>query len=203
MWTSIRSRAIPGARSRVAVAVAVLACLGLAACTATEPPSPASTAEADTIAPFPESGVIDAGTYLVTGYPVPFEITVPDGWVTFFGDSLGKDDPDHPMNTWDVAVSFFPVTHVRTDACAWKGALVKVDPTAEAFVDAMTEQTSTASTPPVEVMVGDYSGFEFDYAVESDVDFADCDGGKFCVYADSAQNLPPSQVVKSTLGSTA
>ena len=61
-----------------------------------EPPSPASTAEADTVAPFPESGVLDAGTYLVTGYPVPFEITVPDGWTTDDGAGLGKDDPDRP-----------------------------------------------------------------------------------------------------------
>ena len=41
----------------------------------------------------------------------------------------------------------------------------------------MTAQASTASTPPVEVMVGDYSGFEFDHSVESDVDITDCDGG--------------------------
>jgi len=37
-------------------------------------------------------------------------------------------------------------------------------------------------------MVGDYSGFEFDYAVESGVDITDCDGGKFCVYSESAQD---------------
>ena len=104
MWTSTRrTRAAHATRSRrVGVAVALLACVGLAACTATEPPSPASTAEADTIAPFPESGDLDAGTYLVTGYPVPFEITVPDGWGTFDGGGLGKDDPDDP-NEWDVA----------------------------------------------------------------------------------------------------
>ena len=39
----------------------------------------------------------------------------------------------------------------------------------------MTAQASTVSTPAVEVMVGDYSGFEFDHAAESDVDFTDCD----------------------------
>ena len=84
MWTSTRrSRAAHATRSRrVGVAVALLACVGLAACTATEPPSPASTAEADTLAPLPESGDIDAGTYLVpvAGYEEPFEITVPGGW---------------------------------------------------------------------------------------------------------------------------
>ena len=190
MWTSNRrTRATHPTRSRqVGGAVALLTCLGLAACTATEPPSPASTAEADTIAPFPQSGAIDAGTYLVTGYPVPFEITVPDGWETFNGDSLGKDDPEHPTNTWDVAVWFYPVTTIPTDACAWQGSLVQIDPTAEAFVEAMTAQASTVSTPAVEVMVGDYAGFEFDHAAESDVDIAACEGFKLCIYSDSAQD---------------
>ena len=110
MWTSIRrNRAAHPTRSRrMGAAVALLACVGLAACTATEPPSPASTVEAVTIAPFPESGVIDAGTYLVTGYSVPFEITVPDGWETFYGDSLGKDDPDLPNSMGCRPVTFWP-----------------------------------------------------------------------------------------------
>ena len=120
-----------------------------------------------------------------TGYTVPFEITVPDGWATFDGEGVGKDDPDHP-DAWDVHLPFLPAHYVPTDACAWNGALVEIDPTAEAFVDAMTAQASTATTPPVNVMVGDYSGFEFDHSVESDVDFTDCDSGKFCIHSESA-----------------
>jgi hypothetical protein len=176
----------------MAAAVTVLACVGLTACTAaeepaTEPPSPASTAVADTIAPFPESGVLDAGTYLVSGYPVPFEITVPDGWRTYNGEELGMDDPDIP-DEWNVFLRFYPRNSVPTDACSWKGALVQIVPTAEAFVDAMAAQASTVSTPAVEVMVGDYSGFEFDHAAESDVDFTNCDGGTLCIHSDSAQD---------------
>ena len=188
MWTSNRrSRNTHGARSQqVGAAVALLTCFGLAACTAAETPSPASTAEARTVAPFPESGDLDAGTYLVTGYTVPFEITVPDGWETVDGANLFKDDPNHPEDG-AVFLVFWPADYVPTDACAWQGALVQVDPTAEAFVDAMTAQTSTVSTPPVEVVVGDYSGLEFDHSVESDVDITDCDGGKFCVHSDRAQ----------------
>jgi len=172
----------------VGVAVALLACGGLAACTALEAPSPASTAEADTVAPFPQEGDIDAGTYVVTGYPVPFEITISDGWETFDGASLGKDDPDLQPNTWDVYLWFYPVIYVPTDACAWKGALVQIDPTAEAFVEAMAAQASTVSTPAVEVMAGDYAGFEFDHAAESDVDFTDCNEGTICTYSDFAQS---------------
>ncbi|ALV40623.1 hypothetical protein AU252_05100 [Pseudarthrobacter sulfonivorans] len=176
------------------VAIALIGCLGgceyepddVSFPSASFPSARFPTTEADTIAPFPERGVLDAGTYLVTRYPGPFEITVPDGWVTYDGSGLGKDDPDLP-DEWDIAVTFWPATHVPTDACAWRGALVQVDPTAEAFVDAMTAQASTVSTPPVKVVVGDYSGFEFDHAVESDVDITDCDGGKLCINSDLAQ----------------
>jgi hypothetical protein len=192
MWTSTRPTGAAHPTRSWGVAVALLACFGLAACTATEPPSPAPTAEADTIAPFPDppGGVLDAGTYLVTLYPVPFEVTVPDGWGTG-GGGLLKRDPDDPTVGPAVLLSFWPAYYVPTDACAWSGALVRVDPTAEAFVDAMTAQTSMVSTPPVKVMVGAYSGFEFDHTAESDVDITGCDGGsdggnRLCANSDRA-----------------
>ena len=187
MWTlNRRSRATHGGRSHlIGVAVAVLACAGLSACTAAEAPSPASTTEARTVTPLPASGDIDAGTYLVTGYTVPFEITVPDGWLTRDGISLAKDDPDHP-DEGAVVLIFWPAYYVPTDACLWRGKLVEIDPTAKSFVDAMTAQTSTASTPPVEVVAGDYSGFEFDHSVEGAVDFTACDEGKFCVRSEES-----------------
>jgi hypothetical protein len=162
------------------LAIALLACFGLSGCTPTETPSPPSTSEASDIPSLPESGDIAAGTYLFTGFTVPFEITVPDGWSTTDGDGLGKDDPDHPGEE-GVFLTFWPADYVPTDACAWQGALVEVDPSAEAFVDAMTAQTSTASTPPVKVVVGDYSGFEFDHSVEGAVDITACDDDKICV----------------------
>lgn len=45
-----------------------------------------TTEEAGAVPPLPDSGDIDAGTYLVTDFRVPFEITVPDGWLTTDGD---------------------------------------------------------------------------------------------------------------------
>ena len=170
------------------VAIALLACFGLSACTATEAPSSAPTTAArtvpsvPTIPPLPDSGDIDPGTYLVTSFKENFEITVPNGWVSEGGDGLLKDDPDHPDDL-GVFVGWWPALYVPRDACAWEGALVKLDPSANAFVDAMTAQTSTASTPPVEVMVGDYSGVEFDHSVEGDVDFKACDRDKFCIHS--------------------
>ncbi|MFD0047440.1 hypothetical protein ACFVGV_19860 [Pseudarthrobacter scleromae] len=170
------------------VTIALIGCLGGCQYESDDvslPSASTPTTEGRTVPPLPESGNIDAGTYLVlvTGYTVPFEITVPEGWSTGDGDGLAKDDPDHP-DEWGVFVGWWPADYVPTDACAWQGALVEVDPSAKAFVDAMTAQTSTASTPPVEVMVGNYSGFEFDHSVEGDVDITACDRDKFCIHSE-------------------
>ena len=134
---------------------------------------------APSLPPLPESGVIDAGTYLATSFKEPFEITIPDGW-TAEEDGLGKDDPDHPGDM-AVYLTFWPSNYVPTDACAWQGALVELDPSAKDFVDAMTAQTSTASTPPVDAVVCDYRGLEFDHSVEGIADIKGCDEDKICV----------------------
>ncbi|WP_223940735.1 hypothetical protein [Arthrobacter sp. StoSoilB22] len=138
-----------------------------------------------TVPLLPESGNLDAGTYrvLVKGYSAPFEITVPAGWSTYDGDGVAKDDPNHP-DEWGVFVGWWPADYVPTDACAWEGALVKVDPSVKSFVDALTAQTSTASTPPVKVKVGDYSGLEFDHFVKGGVDITGCDRDKFCIHSE-------------------
>lgn len=147
----------------------------------TPPPLP-DGGNTPTVPPLPKSGTIDAGTYLVTSFAENFEITVPDGW-SADSDGLGKDDPNHP-DAMGVFVGWWPSNHVPRDACKWQGSLVEVKPSAKAFVDAMMAQTSTASTPPVEVKVGDYSGVEFDHSVEGDVDIKACDNGQFCVHSE-------------------
>ncbi|MDQ0664524.1 hypothetical protein QFZ35_003022 [Arthrobacter ulcerisalmonis] len=151
----------------------------------TVPPLPESR-DARTVPPLPERGDIDAGTYLVpvARHKEPFEITVPDGWFALDGQSLGKDDPDHPAE-WAVYITLSTADYVSMDACTWMGALSDVGPSAEAFVNAMAAQTSTASTPPAKVMVGNYSGFEFSHSVEGNVDFTTCNGGKLCIHSES------------------
>ncbi len=169
------------------VAIALMGCLGGCDYERDDVSLPSAsfpTTEASTVPPLPDSGDIDAGTYLVSDFTVPFEITVPAGWTTPDGDGLGKDDTDHP-GEGAVFLTFWPANYVPTDACAWKGALVELDRSAEAFVDAMTAQTSTASTPPVEVAVGDYSGFEFDHSVEGVKDITACDDDKICVRSET------------------
>jgi hypothetical protein len=142
------------------------------------------TTEARAVPPLPDSGDIDAGTYLVTSHTEPFEITVPGGWLTGDGVGLSKDDPDHP-DEGAVYVAWWPADFVAMDPCAWQGALADRGTSAEAFVDAMTAQKLTASTPPLEVLMGAYSGFEFDHSIEGEVDITACDRGKFCIHSES------------------
>ncbi|CCQ45888.1 putative uncharacterized protein [Pseudarthrobacter siccitolerans] len=149
-------------------------------------PPPPTDGGTRTVPPLPESGDIDAGTYLVpvAGYKEPFEITVSDGWFALDSKSLGKDDPDHPAE-WAVYITLWPANYVSMDACRWMGALADVGPSAEAFSKAMAAQSSTASTPPTKVMVGNYSGFEFDHSVEGDVDINACDADRLCIHSEN------------------
>jgi hypothetical protein len=81
------------------IAIALIGCL--VGCEsepddASLPSTSVPTTEARSVPPLPDSGDIDAGTYLVTSYTEPFEITVPDGWLTGDGVGLSKDDPERP-----------------------------------------------------------------------------------------------------------
>ena len=80
-----------------------------------------------------------------------FEIAVPDGWETFDGAGQGKDGPDRP-ESWNGTVLFWPATSVQKDAFAWRGALVQIVSTAEAFADAMTAQASRAVFDSIEFL---------------------------------------------------
>jgi hypothetical protein len=116
----------------------------------------------------------------VSGFTVPFQMTVPAGWQSFGWGVLKADEAGEGQ----VFVNFLSPTAVPTDACRWRGTFVDVDPSPEAYAEAMAAQASTRTTDPVEVAVGEYSGFEFDYAVEDDVDFALCDEQRICLFAD-------------------
>lgn len=161
----------------------LLGCAGLLGCNALETPPALSTADPVTVSSLPDGGKLDPGTYLVSGFTVPFEITVPDGW-----ESGGWFVYRSAPNDAGVAVNFQVDSYVPTDACAWKGTIVEVGPSLEAFASAMAAQTSTVTTPAIEIMLDGFTGLEFDHAVESGVDILECDEQKICLHSDSPSN---------------
>jgi hypothetical protein len=153
--------------------------LSLPACSAPATTASAPTASAASIPPLPQNEEeLDAGTYLVTGFTVPFSITVPDGWSSFGWGVLKADAVE-----WKVFVNFQIPTSVPADACAWKGTFAEFEPTPEAFAGVMAAQTSTETSPPVPITMGDYAGVEYDYWIESGVDPLDCDTERLCLWA--------------------
>lgn len=164
------------------MALALLACVGLAACTSAEAQPPASTAETSTVAVMPENGDLDAGTYLATGFTVPFEITVPDGWNVNDGFLLEKEPGADGRG---VFVMFSNPSYVPADACGRSGELTEVEPSVEAFADGLAAAASTTTTAPIDVKVGDFRGVEFDLTVENDVDINDCSSAQVCIHSEA------------------
>ncbi|MEU1973530.1 hypothetical protein ABZ477_17880 [Microbacterium sp. NPDC019599] len=164
--------------SRLALAAALLAAGGVVGCTAVQGSAGAPPDEPSEAIPLPSSGELEPGTYLVTGYAVPFEITVPDGWESF-GWGVLKANAEE----WEVFVNFLEPDRVATDGCAWRGTLVEIEPTPEAYAAAMAAQTSTETTSPVEITMGEYVGLEFQYSVEEDVDITECTVDHICLFA--------------------
>jgi hypothetical protein len=175
---------VPGDPSRLlGLAAALLMCAGLSACSVVQPPTAAPAApEESAIALSSDDAELDAGTYLVSNFTVPFEVTVPDGWTYHADRVLRKDVGD----TEGAFVWFGPATHVPADACDWPGTLAEVAPSVEAFADALAAQASTVTTTPTPVTVGDYSGVEFDFSVAGVDDLSDCSGDKICIHSENS-----------------
>lgn len=186
MWTSSRrfGAAHPSRSQQFGLAVALLACVGLAGCVPAESPPPAEAAGSGSVAPMPNSGELEAGTYLFNGFTVPFEITIPDGWTMKDGWLLIKAaDDDHAA-----FLNFLNPTYVPTDACQWYGALIDVGPSVAGFTDALEAQGSTTTTSLTDVTLGDYRGVEFGLSVDGDLDIIDCNGVHICIHSESGND---------------
>ena len=171
-----------GQSRQLRLVAALLMCAGLVACTAAQPPAEAPRAQAEST-PLPLNGDLEAGTYVVTGFTVPFEVTVPDGWRIHDGWRLIRETTAN-----GVFVTFLNPAYVPADACEWSPPIPQVEPTIEGFADALVAQTSTTTTTPSELMLGGFRGLEFDYAVESGVEDDDCRAGHICVYAEASND---------------
>ena len=149
--------------------------------------SPATTPSASPAAPILGSGRLVAGDYVL--YPfvadaayMSVTVTVPDGWQGFPDWAiLGPDGTAAPGG---IGIAFRQAAGVYDDPCHWDRAgtgsydqpgETVVGPTVDDLVADLRANRSYVSTPPVDVVIGGYSGKQLDLQLPSDVDFATCD----------------------------
>ena len=114
---------LAGAWRKLGFAAAILTCAGLGACTTAQPPTTAATASAEAATPLPAHDAdLEAGTYIFTGYPIPFTFTVPDGW-TYVHDRLLRRDVGDAEG---VFLWFGRATYAPSGACRWPGTITEV-----------------------------------------------------------------------------
>jgi hypothetical protein len=167
----------------VALAVTLLA----SACATSAPP----TAEPGVTPQAMPSGtqVLKAGTYAFAfpefdapGKPFPHAvITVPNGWMIEGGFALTShvDTPRH------LAVTIWNVVDVYTNGCHWLGPMIHPGPTVDALAAVLAARPLRNATAPVSVSFGGYNGKYLEWSVPIDIQFSDCDGGKFKSWTDA------------------
>lgn len=159
-------------------AFVLLLCAAVSGCATTAPaavPASAASEEPPPLFTGVTGDVVDAGTYVVSGFDIPFEITLDDGWTQYEDFALIKDDA--------VFVSFWSPTHTPAEACDWNGTFQQIEPDADAFLDALVRQTSTSVSDPRGTMVSGYVGWEVEVALEPGIDPADCTRDIACLHS--------------------
>lgn len=117
------------------------------------------------------SSALPAGTYRVDlsalgkgkkGSFPPFLVTVPKGWTSRGGWTLGPKDST-------LAVSFWDVREVFTDSCRWRGSEVEPGPGVDDLVHLLVNVPSRAPTAPIPVEVGGRTGRYLEWSVPIDL----------------------------------
>lgn len=161
---------------RILLAVVLLAALGFVGCTTVHSAAAPPTGSVATPMPARESE-LEAGTYLVTNFGVPFEITVPGGYdYTPEGGLLRGSE---------AFVRFDAPAFVSADACHWTTPLTKVvGPSVQDLAEALSAVASTTTTTPVDIRVDGYRGVEFDLFVKEGIDIDDCRASRMCIHSE-------------------
>jgi hypothetical protein len=164
----------------------------LVACAPAQPGggSPSDSSVAPTAAPsVPTLGggelSLDPGNYRIdlTGlnggaeYP-PFEITVPDGWVSMDGWALARPgDQASPS----VAITFWNVDEVFGHPCQWVGTERQPEADVDSLAAALLDVPLRSATEPRPVSLDGREGLYLEWRVPDDIemeedgDFPDCD----------------------------
>ena len=175
---------------RLAAPLIVIASVLGAACSSTVPNSTSSqatsaaTATSTPTTPPVAAGIDGPGTYRLVGAEVNGTITVPAGWENIEGWGVAKGEGDAFM-----AVVIWPndeeVAQVYADPCDWSSNFVDppVGPTVEELANALAAQPQRGDAVPTDVTIDGYDGKLVEMSVPFDIDFADCDEGKFSSWA--------------------
>jgi len=149
---------------------------------ATPTPSIPATPSSGAVAPSPSDlagfapGPLTAGIYQYTGQAtqIPFKVTVPAGWSLDVQDVIFKGG-----DIWSgagAALLTWPIDHVYSNACKWRGTLVPTNGGA-ALVTALAGQKGHAVSAPTQVLLGGRAATKLEFSLASGFDAAACDGG--------------------------
>jgi hypothetical protein len=191
---------------RSALSVFVLAVL-LAGCAAEQSPQPSVTegagAPGESPATSPTAAAtigpetlgegerdLEAGTYRLDltpdasgagAYPA-FLVTVPAGWSSLDGWTLGRPATDGGPALLSVAITFWNVDQVYGHPCQWEGTLSRPGPGVDDLVAALLDVPMRSQTDPKPVEIDGQPGTYLEWSVPSDIEFdeqgnfPECDG---------------------------
>jgi hypothetical protein len=137
-------------------------------------PSPTlapSASPQPTPARLPDSGPLDAGTYLMSDGASTFRVTIPPGWDTDGSTDLRKhrDQPN------EVAFFLFsPDINVWPDACATEDSPPRTGPTTDDLVSALRAQENSDVSEPAEIGIGGRPGLRLEVSIPEGLDVASC-----------------------------
>ena len=157
--------------------------------TGSSEPSPSpSTAQSGspqpTHAPVPDSGAIDAGTYLMTDGVTSFSITIPPGWDAEGG---GRDIRKHREAPNEVTFGIYvPEISVFPDACVTGDDPQPTGPTVDDLIAALRAQENSDVSEPAEVMIGGRPAMRLDLSIPEGLDLTECDDGTLKIWVDEA-----------------
>ena len=134
------------------------------------PPTPTPVVSPTPVPALP-TGSMPPGTYAVTDPQltlVPYNITVPAGWIG--GDGASRGD----ISTTGVRITTWIITHVYSNSCQWTGTLVHVADRAALVAAFVAQQGHTHSTP-VDTTIGGLPATKITFSLDAAFDVGTCD----------------------------
>jgi hypothetical protein len=113
--------------------------------------------------------------------PIQVVVPLPDGWSQ--GGWVVVKNAAH--------LGLFPVANVYQDPCHWSGSLPDpaVGPKVEDLAGALVNQPTRNATAS-DITLDGYAGVLVKLSVQTEINFADCDGGLFASWSEAGSDAP-------------